>query len=401
MLRSRMTALLAALLCLSGAVVPAAAAEVDCADVYCFSPTDFDAEGDLKGICLTGLPEGNIGTMMLGTRVLRPGDILTAEQVSRMTFHPVRTETDRSAEVSYLPIYENTVAAASAMTVAVRGREDKEPVAEDFAAETYKNMPITEKLKATDPEGQPLTYTVTRQPRRGTVTIDETGSFTYTPKKNKVGVDSFTFTATDPAGKVSREATVTVNILKPTDATQYTDTLGRDCRFAAEWMKNTGIFEGERLGGSACFQPDREVTRGEFVAMLVKTLDIPVDEELPVTGYTDEVPSWLQPYLAAAIRSGLTAGLPEQEVFGADTPITGAEAAVMLRNALDLSVSAVPDSEEAALQESLIPVWAETSLAVLRDSGLELDGIRTLSRGEAARTLYRTFKLHSQSSFTE
>ena len=45
----------------------------------------------------------------------------------------------------------------------------------------------------------------------------------------------FTYTATDPAGNVSREATVTVDILKPTDARQYTDTVGQECRFAAEW----------------------------------------------------------------------------------------------------------------------------------------------------------------------
>ena len=64
------------------------------------------------------------------------------------------------------------------------------------------------------------------------------GSFIYTPKKNKVGVDSFTYTATDASGKVSREATVTIQILKPTDARQYTDTVGLDCRFEAEWLKN-------------------------------------------------------------------------------------------------------------------------------------------------------------------
>lgn len=88
------------------------------------------------------------------------------------------------------------------------------------------------------------------------------GNFTYTPKKNKVGIDSFTFTATDSTGKVSREATVTVSILKPTDTRQYSDTLGRDCRFQAEWMKNTGIFVGENVGGSACFLPDQVVSPG-------------------------------------------------------------------------------------------------------------------------------------------
>lgn len=322
------------LLCMISAPT-AAAAEVESGASYCFSPTDFSQEDDLTGICITDLPKEE-GLLCLGTRILQPGDILTAEQISQMTFSPVGTETDREVAVGYLPIYKNHVAEESALTLSILGKEDKAPVAEDFAMETYKNLPGNGKLKVTDPEGQAMTYTVTRQPKRGTVEIQSDGSFTYTPKKNKVGVDSFVYTATDPAGKVSREATVTVTILKPSDAKQYQDTVGNDCRFAAEWMRHTGIFTGENLAEKSCFSPEKAVTRGEFVTMLVKTLDIPVDEGLVYTGYTDEVPQWLQPYLAAAVRSGLTAGLEHPEVFGAEEIISTAEAGVMVANGLDL-----------------------------------------------------------------
>ena len=325
------------LLCL-GSLLPvgAAAAQVDSGASYCFSPADFSLEAGLKGICITDLPR-EAGTLSLGSRILRPGDILTAEQISQMTFSPQSTETDLEVAVGYLPIYETQVAEEASMTLSIRGREDKAPVAEDSALETYKNLPLTGKLKVMDPEGQPLTYTVTRQPKRGTLEIREDGSFTYTPKKNKVGVDSFLFTATDPAGKVSREAAVTVTILKPSDGKQYQDTVGHDCRFAAEWMRHTGIFTGESLAEKNCFSPDKEVTRGEFVTMLVKTLDVPVEEGVVYTGYTDEIPTWLQPYLAAAVRSGLTAGLENPEIFEAGKIITTGEAAAMITTALDLA----------------------------------------------------------------
>ena len=381
-------------LCLLGLPLSALAAEVDSGSVYCFSPEDFNiAEEPLAGICITGLPDN--GAVMLGTRVLRPGDILTAEQVSSMTFAPVRTEADASAQVEYLPIYASSVAPCATMSIAIRGREDKAPVAEDFAAETYKNLPLTGKLKVSDPEGEGMTYTVTRQPKRGDVTIGGDGTFTYTPKKNKVGVDSFVFTAADPAGNVSREATVTINILKPTDAKQYTDTIGKDCRFAAEWMKNTGIFVGEQLGDSACFSPEKAVTRGEFVTMLVKSLEIPAEEEVLFTGYTDEIPLWLQPYLAAAVRSGLTAGLPNQEVFGSGEEITGAEAAVMLQNALDLAVPMPDSNAEALSQEELaaVPVWAAVALTTMEEHGMPMDANAPLTRGEAAQLLYRAAKI--------
>ena len=399
MFRTRILSLLTAALCLGCAVLPAAALEVDCDATYCFSSADFSAEETLRGICITDLPEPKIGTVMLGTRVLRPGDILTADQVAQMTFCPLRTETDRTAEVGYLPIYENAVAPSAVMAISVRGKEDKAPVAEDLAAETYKNLATTGRLKVTDPEGQAMTFTVTRQPKRGTVTIGEDGSFTYTPKKNKVGVDSFTFTATDPAGKVSREATVTITILKPSDAAQYTDTIGRECRFTAEWMRHTGIFVGEQPAGNPCFSPDKAVTRGEFTAMLVKALDIPREEELTLTGYEDETPQWLKPYLAAAVRSGLTAGLPEQEAFGADTPITGAEAAVMLQNALDLKVPMPEETEAAGEETASLPVWAEASLSALAQEGLALDATAVLTRGQASMVLYQAVQMKNTSVF--
>ncbi len=388
MFQTRFASLFLAVCCAFGLIGSVSAAEVDSGSVYCFSAGDFSGENTVVGICLTEVPQKE-GTIQLGSRILRPGDILTAEQVSQMTFTPVNTESDQSVQVSYLPIYEDYVAESTTMTIAIRGKEDKAPVAEDMALETYKNLENTGKLKVSDPEGQSLTFTVTRKPKRGTVTIAEDGTFTYTPKKNKVGVDSFTYTATDPAGKVSREATVTITILKPTDATQYTDTLGKECRFAAEWMRHTGIFVGESLAETPCFSPEREVTRGEFVTMLVKALDIPTDEELTDTGYTDEIPQWLQPYLAAAQRAGLTAGLPNQEAFGAGEVITGAEVSVMLQNALDLTMQ----QEAAVTQDEAVPAWAQSAVTVTNDAGFALEAGAPLTRGTAAQVLYQASKM--------
>lgn len=376
----RTAAIMAAIICLLALAMPSMAAEVDCDSVYCFSGEDFSGEEELAGICLTELPEASLGTLKLGQRVLRAGDILTREQAARMTFCPLATVEDMEATFQYLPIYENRVEPASVMTISIRGKEDKAPVAMDCAVETYKNLPNTQPLKVNDPEGQKLTYTVTRQPRRGQVVIHENGTFTYTPKKNKVGVDSFTYTAADPGGNVSREATVTITILKPTQSTLYTDTAGEDCRFEAEWMKNTGIFTGENLVGSVCFQPDKAVTRGEFVTMLVKALEIPVEDT--AAGDWGDAPKWLRPYLAAAMRSGLTEGLPATDTFDLNQPITGAEAAVMLNNALDYACS------DAAAFAADVPEWAVSSVSALAEQGIELhEG--ALSRGDVAKLLYQ------------
>ena len=376
----RFLAFALALVCCLGMATPALAQQVECDAVYCFGTGDFsEAEETISGICITGLPKADTGTVMLGSRVLRSGDILTADQVAQMTFHPLRTQEDRVAEVTYLPIFSDRVEPAAVMTLSIRGKEDKAPVAQDSALETYKNLSNEGKLLASDPEEQPITYTLVRQPRRGTVELREDGSFTYTPNKNKVGVDSFTYTAADPAGNVSREATVTVQILKPTDNKQYRDTVGQECHFSAQWLRSTGLFSGEQVGEDLCFQPDKTVSRGEFLSMLVNLLEIPVEEA--------DAPDWVQPYLDAAVRSGLVSGW-EAESFQLQEAITGAEAAVALQNALDLSADyeAMTYAEEA-------PEWAAASLAVMAENGLELNAAAELTRGEVAQMLYQVSRM--------
>lgn len=393
----RAISLLMALLCLLGIGGAALAAQVECDSTYCFCSEDFSESVQLEGICVTGLPDADAGTVLLGHRVIRPGDILTADQLDRMTFQPLRTEQDAQATVTYLPIFADRVDTDAVMTISIRGKKDHAPVAEDFALETYKNLPNQGQLKVHDPEGLPMTYNVVRQPKRGQVTLDAAGSFTYTPRKNKVGVDSFTYTAVDPAGNVSREATVTVQILKPTDSKQYTDTIGQACRFAAEWMRNTGLFVGERVGSELCFRPEKTVTRGEFLAMLVEALDIPTQEAV-LSAVPADTPGWLRPYLAAAIRSGLVADLPATDTgsFEADRPVTGAEVAVMLQGALDLTVSRqVLEEAEAAAAESKteVPAWASTSLTAMADNGILLVADDTLDRGQVAELLYQVSQL--------
>ena len=394
MLQKRILCLVLCLVCCLGLVGGAIATEVESDTVYCFDQGDFSQSEDLTGICITDLPDADAGTVMLGSRVLQRGDILTAQQISEMTFVPLSTQQDQQACVSYLPIYPDRVEPSATLTISILGKDDQPPVAENSTLETYKNLPNQGTLKVTDPEGKAMTYSVIRQPRRGTVVIKEDGSFTYTPKKNKVGTDSFTYTATDPAGQVSREATVTIEILKPAQAGNYTDTAGTDCRFTAEWMKNTGLFVAEQVGGTACFQPQKVVNRGEFLTMLVKTMKLPVEETAEYTGFSDDTPDWLKPYLAAALRSGMTQSWPDQENFGAHEPITGAEAAVLIQNALNLTVPTLAGKEN----EGELPVWASAAIEAVSQRGIELDPNATLTREDTAGLLYQISQLSQDST---
>ena len=121
-------------------------------------------------------------------------------------------------------------------------------------------------------------------------------------------------------------------------------------------------------------------------------MDSEVYEAVPA-----DTPRWLKPYLAAALRSGLIAGWPDagEDSFHAEQAVTGAEAAVMLQNALDLSISqntleAAENSGEAAED---VPAWAAVSLTAMEENGISLEPAAALTRGDAARILYQVSRL--------
>ena len=204
-------------------VFPALAAEVPASGVQALSSADFDrlqTDRDLTGVFITGVP-GN-ARLCLGSRVIAAGDVLSTAQLSRLTLEPGSAEA-QDVLVSYLPIYGSTVEQEAVLTVSLKGSKDLPPEVKDGSIQTYKNLQNTGRFDAQDPEGSELTFTITRQPHRGTVTVQEDGSFLFTPKKNKVGKDYFTYTATDADGKTSSPATVKITVTKAKTPVTYAD----------------------------------------------------------------------------------------------------------------------------------------------------------------------------------
>jgi VCBS repeat-containing protein len=71
----------------------------------------------------------------------------------------------------------------------------------------------------TDPEGDALTATLVAQPQNGTVTLETTGAFTYTPNANFNGPDEFTYTASDGTDtNTPVTATVSIEVTPVNDA---------------------------------------------------------------------------------------------------------------------------------------------------------------------------------------
>ncbi len=81
------------------------------------------------------------------------------------------------------------------------------------------------------------------------------------------------------------------------------------------------------------FRPARSINRAEIATIVVNALGIIPDAD-PQLDFVDEIPAWAQGYIAAAERTGIIAGFPD-DTFRATDSATRAQAAVMLARYLN------------------------------------------------------------------
>lgn len=114
---------------------------------------------------------------------------------------------------------EFTLTASDSIDVLDNDTPNREPVAEGWQYGTPEDTPLNETLRASDPDGDPLTYSIVAQPAQGTVQITNTstGAFTYTPPANFAGTISFTFRVNDGQFD-SNTATAFVTVAAVNDA---------------------------------------------------------------------------------------------------------------------------------------------------------------------------------------
>lgn len=394
------TAALLALFALAGSLALPAAAQVRTVDPtaqFCFSQDDFTSAA-ADGIFLTSVPQETLATVRYGSRVLKAGDALPTEALGDLTLE-AKCVTAQEVTIGYCTLSDGVLSGVQELTLSILPKEDQPPTAEDGSLETYKNIAGSGTLSAADPEGKPLTYNLVKEPKRGSVELHEDGTFTYTPDKNKVGKDSFTYTVTDSGGNTSEEAKISIEIRKPTDKATYADMDGDPDAFYAMWLKEAGLFTGATVGGNLCFEPEKTVSRGEFLVMVMKLVDAQADETGLTSGFSDEAatPVWLQPYIVSALGSGMISGVSSEDgvVFRPEAALSRAEAAVMLQNVLQLPA---PTAKTVFSQTDAdaVPAWAADATAALSAAGISLGDTAqadAITRREVAKLLYEVSNL--------
>ncbi|MCA0982865.1 tandem-95 repeat protein [Halobacillus yeomjeoni] len=101
----------------------------------------------------------------------------------------------------------------SKVTIDVKEPPNELPSVKNYSETTIKNEAVSGKVKGTDADNDPLTYSKESSPSHGTVTVKEDGTWTYTPVDDYVGEDLFKVQVSD--GKAEVTSTVTIDVKEP------------------------------------------------------------------------------------------------------------------------------------------------------------------------------------------
>ncbi|MHA6484926.1 S-layer homology domain-containing protein [Paenibacillus sp. strain BS8-2] len=140
------------------------------------------------------------------------------------------------------------------------------------------------------------------------------------------------------------------------------------------------------------FRPQQQVTRAEFVAMLVRALQVPSAPETKLA-FTDagSIPRWASGYIAAAVHAGMIEGYADG-TFRAGQYINRAEmTAILVRSQ---GIVPKPGDQPTFMDTVDIPLWAQPYIAAGAERGWikgvghnQFAPLRNATRAEAAHLI--------------
>lgn len=168
-----------------------------------------------------------------------------------------------------------------------------------------------------------------------------------------------------------------------------------------ELLVEKGIVSGDDKGN---FSPEQQVTREEFVKMIVLTLGLETDSAAALPFGDIAEGDWSYPYIAAAYEAGIISGTGEN-VFGIGATMSRQDIAVVTARALDAAqVKILPVTETIRFtDEAAAADYAAEAISRIARSGIvggypdgSFQPQGTITRAEAAKVLAQVIRLKEE-----
>ncbi|MBQ8248804.1 MAG: S-layer homology domain-containing protein [Clostridia bacterium] len=370
----------------------------------CFDKSDFTESLGISSvgkITVTSLPDVTLGRLKLGTRWVEVGQTISEKNLDSLKFVPFGSNEIaatfgfcRGSDI-YGTEYECTVYTLKTVNTA--------PTIESASsvsttADAYSGVAYYGTLKATDAEGDALTFEILSNASNGTVRLTDRnrGYYEYTSDKSFTGKDSFTVRVTDKYGNRSAEEKITLRVDKAESGEVFADMDGHWANSAVISCVRSGIINTAQDGDR--FYPDERISRAQFLYLAMSAAGYS-GFTTTNTGFADDadIPAEYKGCIAVADAMGIIEGAVYDSTvkFHPNNQITRCEAAMIISRLTGISgdtVSVFADSDT-------IPAWAKGAMYGLYNEGIlrgngdgTLGAYSPLTRGEAAQMISATAK---------
>ena len=340
------------------------------------------------------LPDETAGRLYIDALPAAGGQTVTRASLDTLFFEPA-TDGETVSSFALADLSPEGVGTVLSCRVSLLDHENLPPQTEKMTFETAKNVSAMLYLPVSDPEGDDMTFSVSRYPKHGTLTLPTSGGgyFRYTPKDGYTGRDSFSYTVSDVYGHTTPAARVEIKVSRPYSETYFEDMKQHWAQNAALKVSSVGLMKE-----STDFMPDGTVNRGDFLAMALicagKEKDIGF---VRATDFADddEIPMRVKSYAAYAKANGIVNGIAGEDgriCFCSDTPITRAEAAVIVSRIL--KPDEAPYTVDAFADGASVPDYAAQAMANVYACGImkgvgggEMQPTALVTRAQTAQIL--------------
>lgn len=354
---------------------------------------DFDAlVTENESINVISLPDVSEGVLSVSGVAVKEGQPISASELEFLRYSPAYGFEGKSE------IVFECGGTTEKMSIYVMETANYAPETADMSIKTQRNIAVFKSALVADPDGDSFDIEIVRYPDHGNVRVTGDGQLVYRPLAGYTGKDSFSYIATDVYGNESKGAVVEVDIIKPDADIYFDDMQNHWAHNSAVKMAATGLMQGERIDGKLIFNPETDMTRGDFLALSL--IMSGHENEIPFvskTVFADDsmIPANIKSYVQYAYDKGIVSGYDNGDGsinFESTGSVTRAEAALITSKilGLDKTEQALPSYKDAPD----IPAWASDAVSTLSsagiisgDSGGDFNAGKNLSRAEGAEMI--------------
>ena len=290
--------------------------------------TEFADGGDVQTLTVLTLPDVSAGVLKVGALDVFAGQRLSASLIGLMRFIPAYA----GAEAEFSFSVNGDTDAAQCLLCSLK-KENSAPQAEPVKVYTKQNVTSYAKIEVSDPDGDATECCVISQPSHGTLRISDDGAFSYKPDRGYLGSDSFVCVFEDKYGEKSEPVTAKIKVERNKSGVVYSDMAGSEAEYAAYLLAEKDILVGQTVGGASNFEPEKPVSRADFIVMAMKAAGYAPNVYSPLRGGFADA-AYLTDQQRGYVITAMSAGVIEAEER---------DGALMLRPTSDITVSEAAD----------------------------------------------------------